>query len=345
MKRNIIIIVLILVGIVATTLLGNIIIIGDKIGELTHRYVELGFYGAVLVTFAVLIIRPIIRIHYAPEFPKLNIDDETDLAKIYNFGRKLASNCSYIADSKERKQHKEKLIKLLISNSNNKDALKEIISNEICRRVDGDKEHDIKGINTRIKDWAVTVFMVTAVSQKSSIDTLSVIYFNYKMIEDIVLASGFRPTRRQLSKLYIRILGTAFVSFISSELTDNIDLSSAVADETMSDISSGSTGAAFIDKLRSLPIVNTVAGALCDGAINALLTLRIGYVTRSYIIEGSEAFTNYSSRRKIRRRAMIDALSAIPGVTYRGAKSIGSKTAKLIMEFLGIKSEEDSAEA
>lgn len=336
---------MILVGIVATTLLGNIIIIGDKIGELTHRYVELGFYGAVLVTFAVLIIRPIIRIHYAPEFPKLNIDDETDLAKIYNFGRKLASNCSYIADSKERKQHKEKLIKLLISNSNNKDALKEIISNEICRRVDGDKEHDIKGINTRIKDWAVTVFMVTAVSQKSSIDTLSVIYFNYKMIEDIVLASGFRPTRRQLFKLYIRILGTAFVSFISSELTDNIDLSSAVADETMSDISSGSTGAAFIDKLRSLPIVNTVAGALCDGAINALLTLRIGYVTRSYIIEGSEAFTNYSSRRKIRRRAMMDALSAIPGVTYRGAKSIGSKTAKYIMEFLGIKSEEDSAKA
>ena len=345
MKRNIIIIVLIIVGIIATTLLGNIIIIGDKLGELTHRYVELGFYGAVLATFAVLIIRPIIRIHYAPEFPKLNIDDETDLAKIYNFGRKLASNCSYIADSKERKQHKDKLLKQLISNSNNKDALKEIISNEICRRVDGDKEHDIKGINTRIKDWAVTVFMVTAVSQKSSIDTLSVIYFNYKMIEDIVLASGFRPTRRQLFKLYIRILGTAFVSFISSELTDNIDLSSAVADETMSDLSSGSTGAAFIDKLRSLPIVNTVAGALCDGAINALLTLRIGYVTRSYIIEGSEAFTNYSSRRKIRRRAMIDALSAIPGVTYRGAKSIGSKTAKYIMEFLGIKSEEDSAKA
>lgn len=345
MKRNIIIIVLILVGIVVTTLLGNIIIIGDKLGELTHRYVELGFYGFVLAIFVVLIIRPIVRIHNAPEFPKLNIEGETDLVKIYNFGRKLASNCNYIEDAKERKQHKELLLKQLISNSSNKDALKEIISNELCLRIDGDKERDIKGINTRIKDWAVTVFMVTAVSQKSSIDTLSAIYFNYKMIEEIVLASGFRPTRRQLFKLYIRILGTAFVSFISSELTDNIDLSSAVADETISDISSGSTGAAFIDKLRSLPIVNTVAGALCDGAINALLTLRIGYVTRSYIIEGAEAFTNYSSRRKIRRRAMIDALSAIPGVTYRGAKCIGSKTAKHIMEFLDIKSEDDSAKA
>lgn len=345
MKRNIIIIVLILVGIVATTLLGNIIIIGDKIGELTHRYVELGFYGAVLATFAVLIIRPIVRIHYAPEFPKLNIDDETDLANIYNFGRKLASNCSYIADSKERKQHKEKLLKLLISNSNNKDALKEIISNEICRRVDGDKEHDIKGINGRIKDWAVTVFMVTAISQKSSIDSLSVIYFNYKMIEEIVLASGFRPTHRQLFKLYVRILGTALASFVSSELTDDIDLSSTIADETMSDMASGSTSAAFIDKLRSLPLVNTVVGSLCDGAINALLTLRIGYVTRSYIIEGSEAFTNYSSRRKIRRRAMIDALAAIPMVTYRCAKSIGGKSVKLIMNLLGIKPDEDRANA
>ena len=49
MKRNLILIAAIFIGIIATLLLGNIITIGDKIGELTHIYVEYAFYIIIIV--------------------------------------------------------------------------------------------------------------------------------------------------------------------------------------------------------------------------------------------------------------------------------------------------------
>ena len=40
MNRNLLIIIGILLAIIATMLTGNIIVIGDKLGRLTHVYVE-----------------------------------------------------------------------------------------------------------------------------------------------------------------------------------------------------------------------------------------------------------------------------------------------------------------
>lgn len=48
MNRNLLIIIGILLAIIATMLTGNIIVIGDKLGRLTHVYVEYAFYGVIL---------------------------------------------------------------------------------------------------------------------------------------------------------------------------------------------------------------------------------------------------------------------------------------------------------
>ena len=74
------------------------------------------------------------------------------------------------------------------------------------------------GINRRIIEWAKSVFMITAISQNGKLDTVSVLYMNYKMIEDVIVASGFRPTRQQLFRQYVNILVTSLMTFVVSEV-------------------------------------------------------------------------------------------------------------------------------
>ena len=46
---------------------------------------------------------------------------------------------------------------------------------------------------------------------------------NYKLIEDLVLASGFRPTRPQMFRLYVRVLTTALISYCTSQVFTDMD--------------------------------------------------------------------------------------------------------------------------
>ena len=85
----------------------------------------------------------------------------------------------------------------------------------------------IIGINRRIIEWAKSVFMITAISQNGKLDTVSVLYMNYKMIEDVIMASGFRPTRQQLFRQYVNILVTSIKTYLhpSSAICPNKRLS------------------------------------------------------------------------------------------------------------------------
>ena len=87
MNRNLLIIIGILLAIIATMLTGNIIVIGDKLGRLTHVYVEYAFYGVILTAGAFYIVRPIIKVHRAPEFPKLSAEGLSTAPQLRTFAR------------------------------------------------------------------------------------------------------------------------------------------------------------------------------------------------------------------------------------------------------------------
>lgn len=341
MKRNLILIVAIFIGIILIMLAGNIITIGDKIGQFTHPYAELGFYLLMAVLFIVLIIRPILRVHHAPEFPKLTIDNQWDAAQLLGFGKKLANNCNYISDPEQRKQHRLKLKQDIALHAADTNELKQVIGKELSLRIEGDKSQQILGINDRIKEWAKTVFMITAISQNSKVDSLSVIYLNYKMIEEIILASGFRPTQRQLFKQYANILGTALITYFTAEMVDELDDLDFLAGDTVEEAGTdGSLGVTLLNKLRSSATANLILGSVIEGTTNALLTLRIGYVTRSYLLNGSDAFTGYKNKRRIKRQAMKEAICNIPSIVVQGSKAVGGKTAQLVLSVLGLSKEE-----
>ena len=365
MKRNLLIITLLFLGSFVILLLGNIIIIGEKIASLSHvAWAEYAFYALILIVFYAVVIRPVIRVHRAPQIPALSIDGEWDTAQLIAFGHKLADNCNYIPKDKTcpelRKLHQQKLREDLERYATDKEELVQILSDELKLRIEGgelreasgpraEDMHSVRiiGINRRIIEWAKSVFMITAISQNGRLDTVSVLYMNYKMIEDVIIASGFRPTRQQLFRQYVNILVTSLMTFVASEVFKDMgsvapfesladpssDAASDVDPDDIGDTVSGGTG--FLSILSGVKIPGVVIGSICDGIVNSLMTLRIGYVTRNYLVDGMNSLNGIKAKRKAKRAAVKEALKSLPKVVVVGTSFVGKGAMNIILNIIG----------
>ena len=386
MKRNLLIITLLFLGSFVILLLGNIIIIGEKIASLSHvAWAEYAFYTLILVVFYVVVIRPVVRVHRAPQIPALSIDGEWNTAQLVAFGHKLADNCNYIPKDKScpelRKLHQQRLLEGLERYATSREELVQIISEELKLRIEGgelketsgprtEDMHSVRiiGINRRIIEWAKSVFMITAISQNGKLDTVSVLYMNYKMIEDVIVASGFRPTRQQLFRQYVNILVTSLMTFVvsevfkdmgsvapfgsladqSSDAASDIDISDASVDaadvdlDDIGDTVSGDTG--FLSILSNVKIPGVVIGSICDGIVNSLMTLRIGYVTRNYLIDGMNSLNGIKAKRKAKRVAVKEALKSLPKVVVVGTSFVGKGAMNIILNIIGGKKVKEADE-
>ena len=354
MKRNLLLITIFFLGTIALLVTGNIIVIGEKIAEVTHlKWMEYAFYG-LLAAFALYAVGlPLLRIHRAPTFPILGIEGYKSEQQLKDFGKQLAAHCDYIADKKQRKAHQRQLQTDLLHATGAPDRLHAIVEQELNLRFNGDKEAGILGVNERIKEWAKTVFMITAVSQNSKFDGLSVMLLNYKLIEDVITATGFRPTNRQLFKMYARILTTALITYALSEAlteagamgsfapfdfgdaadatdVDDIDVNDIGIEEQMNDAG----GLSVYAVLRRLKVPGIVVSSAVDGTLNALMTLRIGYITRAYLQKGPEALSGFANKRSVKLQAMRDAVVNIPSVITSGSGIVGKKATNLLVRIV-----------
>ncbi len=366
MRRNLIIIVCLFLGILALMVSGNIIIVGEKIAALTHLWwMEWAFYGLLFCLFSYFVLLPLWRIHRTPAFPALAVDEEASEEQLMAYGHRLASHCDFIEDGQLRKEHKKTIETHLLHASGSRAQLLDVLRQEMDLRYDGDKAHGILGINGQIREWAKTVFMITAISQNSRFDTVSVMWLNYKMIESLVLASGFRPNNRQLFKIYRDILTTALITYAVSEALmktgafapfDFGDLhesgADAAADAADIDAADGATldvdpddvgfdaqmadteGMSVYSVLRRIKIPGVVVGSAIDGTVNALMTLRIGYITRTYLQQGEQALTGIRNKRAVKLQAMKDALVTVPAIIASGSAVVGKKTSNLIIKLI-----------
>lgn len=350
MKRNLILIIGITLAILIMMLLGNVITIAEKLGEVCHTvYVEYAFYVLILLLTAIFVIRPIMKVHMAPEFPVLAVDDDAKTKDLQQFGKRLAANCGYIVDSEKRHEHQTALRNELKLYAADHEQLKQILQKELSLRFDGDKDLEVLGINKRIKEWGKTVFLVTAISQNGLFDSAAVLVMNFKLIEDLVNASGFRPSRPQMFKLYVRILTTSLISYCTSQVFTDIDgvapfdiasepVGTADADVTdinPEDIAGASPEVDGEDSLTGLlsrfKIPGIVAESALQGAVNALLTLRIGYVTKAYLQEGPAALSGVKNKRAVKRQAIKSAFKALPGIIGSSASSLGKGLTGLVV--------------
>lgn len=379
MKRNLIIIVAIFLIIIALMITGDIITIGEKLTQVTGwKYAEHSFYLLLASLLFIFIILPIIRVHKAPQLPTLSIDGIHDTNTLMKFANKLASNSGYIPNKGKRKKHIETFKTNVLKCMCDEKAMHAIVEEELRIRFNGDEALGVMGINNRIKEWAKSVFMITAISQNNKFDTLSVMYMNYKMIEDIILASGFRPNNRQMFNMYVNILATSLITYCISEalsttssvapfdfgdfneaadsddiaqstLESGIDIEESTGTEIdaenitetietddidLGEQASDSDGFSVYTILRRIKIPGVVVGSVIDGTLNALMTLRIGYITRAYLQQGAGAFYGFKNKRSIKREAMKNAVVAVPAVIASGSHVIGKKATKFIIKLI-----------
>ena len=95
-----------------------------------------------------------------------------------------------------------------------------------------------------------------------------------------------------------------------------------------------SDGLSVYSVLRRIKIPGIVIGAALDGTVNALMTLRIGYVTRAYLQQGSKALKGVHNKRAVKRQAMLDAVTNVPAVIASGSGVIGKRTSNLIIHLV-----------
>ena len=317
-----------------------------KIGQVTHSgvYGELIFYLLIFGLFFVFIIRPIWKIYRAPQIPSMYIDNAMDLHTLRRIGQQLKSGFDYIQDKPTRIRRQKEFVYEL-NHSHDAESLMACINKEVQVRLKGDRELGVKGIDSQIKEWAKTVFVITALSPNSKVDALSTLVLNFTMMKNMILATGFRPNNLQMWRLYLRILVTSLFSYAVSEafagvgsvkplesLTD-IDLSDA-DNEFDTDIDVEADSFSFASVLSNLRIPGPIVGAVFDGISNSLLTLRIGYITRAYLIEGQNLFFNKSRRKEIKREALKDSVKALPSVLAEGSKGMGRGVQRIIKWYI-----------
>ncbi len=299
MKNNLILALIVILVISGILLLGNIIIIGDKLATV-FPYADYLFYAIIgLLVFFFLII-PFLRVFSSPEMPALNEEQVKELSdkELFNFGMTLAKNNGYIPDSSKRKDHHDELKDYLQRNYGEKDLTIKKISSELETRF--------KLLNEQIHTEALTAFVITGLSQNGKLDFISLLVINFRLVKKVVYCSGFRPTYKQLVWIYYNVLASAILTSLSDDMLEDIDLTIMT---------------------ENIKVPAFVINSFLDGTISALMTLRIGYITKYYITKGSKGF----NKRTARRYGIRNARKEILGIAKQGKEILKRKMTGLIV--------------
>lgn len=257
-------------------LVSSVLDVGIKLRTI-NPFVEYGFYLLVFLLVFFLIINPIRIIVFSPTFSIETVLDKPS-RKNRRTTRKMAKTVM-----------KNPAIDMVdvekIKNSINKD---EELRKEMNRILNGPLK---KELNKIILRNAKTVLVSTAISQNGKLDMFTVVTVNLKMIKELVVTCGFRPSGAKLGKLSLRVLGTALIA----EGLENIDLENILP-------------ASSTNFLAEIPLIKPVMSSIVQGISNALLTIRVGVVTRKYLFADAGAYT----KSEIRIQALKESLKLLP---------------------------------
>lgn len=274
-------------------IISSVISVGERLRKI-NVYLEYGFYVLSVLLFWVLIANPIRIILFSPTFSLATVMDEND-NKHFRVYQKVARN--FVNNNTVNEEEKKAITQAI----NNKTELRTVMNKVFDTTIK-------KEINRIIFKNAKTVMISTAISQNGRLDMLTVLSVNLKMIKDIVLKCGFRPSYAKLGKLSINVLTTALIA----ESLEGLDVNDLFPQSTA-------------NFLADLPFVKPIMNSFVQGMSNALLTMRVGFVTRKYLF--SE--TKDPSKSEIRRFAIKESIKMLPSVIADVITYFPSKLVKL----------------
>ncbi|MBU1142107.1 MAG: YcjF family protein [Firmicutes bacterium] len=275
-------------------LLSSVLDVGDRLRAI-HPYVEYGFYVLSFLLVYFLIIRPVHIILFSPAFSVETTLDQPSRknAMVY---RKVAKRILTDKDLPEGE-----VVRLQDALNSNSEDLKLALTHVFSH-------HTRKKMNQVIKRNAKTVMISTAISQNGRLDFFTVVVVNIKMIKELVVMCGFRPSYKNLSKLTVNVFTTALIA----EGLENLDINDVLPTSTL-------------NTLGDIPFIRPMLSSVTQGISNALLTLRIGIVTRKYLFSDS----NEISKEKIRHGALLEAAGMLPSVLAEAFMILPRKIANL----------------
>lgn len=259
----------------ALILLSSIIALGERLGRI-HLAVEIIFYVLIAVLVFFGIINPIRIIVGSPDLAIVTSLEQND-PKVYKVYKKVASN---IANNNNLPDDSLKLL----TEYQTKEEL--LINLQYVFAVDIKKD-----LNKIIINQAKVVLISTAICQSARFDMITVFTINLQMIKQLVLKCGFRPSMRNLSKLTVNVFGTALIA----EGLENMRLEDVLP-------------ASSLNVLGEIPLIKPLLSSVLQGIANALLTIRIGCVTRRYLFSDGAVVT----KEDIRRQALKEAAKILP---------------------------------
>lgn len=274
-------------------ILSSVLSVGDRLRSI-HKYLEYGFYAIAILLVYILILNPLRIILFAPTFSVTTVFDENNNKK-YRTYKKVTKNII------KNKQVDEVDKKVLLNSLNSEEDLKENLNNYFNKILKAE-------INKIVLRNAKTVMLSTAISQNGRLDMLTVLTVNLKMIKEIVLKCGFRPSYAKLGKLSVNVLSTALIA----EGLEGLDFNDLFPNSTT-------------NILSEIPLIKPLASSILQGISNALLTIRVGIVTRRYL------FSEYKniSKNEIRRQSIKESIKLLPIVVKDVIKFFPSKFFKL----------------
>lgn len=285
-------------------LLSSVINIGERLRKI-HVSVEIAFYVLVFLIVFLIIINPIRIILTSPSFEICTTLDP-DSHKVRSVYRAVARNMA-------KNQNVDEEHRLLLTKYKNYDELQmnmTVVFHDCIK----------KNLNNIIIKKAKTVLISTAICQNARMDMITVFSVNLNMIKDLVTECGFRPNMTNLSKLTINVFSTALIA----EGLESISID---------DILPNSVNNA----LGQIPFIKPVMASVTQGIANALLTIRIGCVTRKYLFRDGNIIT----KEDIRKSAFKDSLILLPMVLYGTLTFIPKK----IVHMFGSKNKENKKSA
>lgn len=284
--------------------ISSLLNIGERLRRISE-YLEYGFYGLFVIIFYFVIIQPIIIIVRSPSLSIATSLDQND-PKAVAIYRKVAKN---IVNSNELPKDQEILLVEYKSKEELLFNLQYVFENTVKKQLNSIIIHEAK-----------TVMISTAICQSARFDMITVFAVNVKMVKELVVKCGFRPSMRNLSKLTVNVFGTALIA----EGLENLKIEDIVPKSSL-------------DFLNNMPYLGTLFESVVQGAANALMTLRIGCVCRRYLFSDGSIVT----KEDIRRQAYKETLKLLPQVV---ADTISFFPRRIVKFFTGRKKDTNDAE-
>ena len=237
-----------------------------------NQYAGYASIAVAVLVFIFLYIVPVVKLGKTKAF-KTNINSRTAREAI-RYNRMVREEIAdkmidYTAKVEGANWYNDELVgKLAIARQTHNDKLLKSILTEIYDKSVG------KSANRIIREHAMKVAVVTALSQSDKIDAMFVAVYELNLIKDLVYLYGFRPSDAKLVKIYRNVI-------INSLMAYGVSAGSTAAVSTL--FKGVKVGINDIPVLGS--IISTAIGSATQGLVNGVMTSVIGVQTKRYLIK------------------------------------------------------------